>query len=104
MSAAESESTKPTETECAKCKALEEQIFRLTMERQLLVERLADERERANALFVSYPPQHAEPVVETAISDEKPLRYTVIDSINEAVCRLPGYELARRFARVLTAS
>jgi hypothetical protein len=103
MSAAESD-TKPTP--CANCQALQEQIYRLTMERQLLVEQLADERERANALFVNYPPPPRVEVAPPTATDggAKPLRYQVIDQINEAVCRLPGYELARRFARVLTTS
>jgi hypothetical protein len=97
-----------TNGDCGKCKALEEQLFRLTMQRQLLVEQLADERERANALFVSYPPQER---IEAAVqlqpppeAEPKPLRYHVVDHLNDAVSRLPGYELARRFARVLTAS
>jgi hypothetical protein len=94
--------------DCGKCKALEEQLFRLTMERQLLVEQLAEERERANALFVSYPPQErleAAAQLQLPVEAEiKPLRYQVVDQLNYAVSHLPGYELARRFARVLTTS
>lgn len=104
MSAPEPE-TKPAPipSECARCRVLEEQVFRLTMERQLLVERLADERERANAVIVGLPLPSAAPSPAAAPVEPKPLRYQLVDRINEAVYRMPGYEMARRLAQSLTS-
>jgi hypothetical protein len=92
---------------CARCKELEEQLFRITMERDLLGERLAVEKERANALFVSYPPQAHErpaPPPPPPPVEPKPFRYQLADTLNELAFKLPGYWLARRAAMALTAS
>ena len=90
----------PERPGCPSCRELQTEVFRLTMERQQLVELLASERERANALFVSYPPQghtpdsgpaHYEPPID------KPLRYRIADKLNDALrARLgPLHKVAR---------
>jgi hypothetical protein len=88
--------------ECLNCARLRDEIARLAVDRQRLIELLASERERANALFVSYPPQGpgtvswppmpasaALPVSWHAAwlpsQSDKPLRYKVADSLNDAV-------------------
>jgi hypothetical protein len=91
---------------CTRCQALEEQLFRLTMERDLLSERLAAEKERANALFLSYPPQaHDRPPPPPPLPpvEPKPFRYQLADALNDLAFKLPGYWLARRAAMALTA-
>jgi hypothetical protein len=78
---------------CKRCGELERKIDQLTRE-------LAEARERADALFIGYPPQAPERPVEPA--PERPVRYELVDSLNEVVSRLPGYELARRAAEKIT--
>jgi len=89
-------------TGCANCAKLREQIARMSVERQKLLELLAAERERSNALFVGYPPQGGMNS-DSALSPEwqsleKPLRYKVADKLNDAVKKaLPGaHGVARR--------
>lgn len=85
---------------CAKCRDLEAQVFRLAMERQHLLEQVARERMRANALYLAFPPQTYDegsaPPPPPAAS-QVPLRYQVADAINEVVKRvLPGAHRAIR--------
>jgi hypothetical protein len=84
--------------DCLNCARLRDEIARLAVDRQRLIELLASERERANALFVSYPPQGpgtvswppmpasaAPPGSDPAGQSDKPLRYKVADKLNDAV-------------------
>lgn len=88
---------------CPACAGLEAEVKRLTIERHRLVELLAAERERANAFFVSYPPQQGPrsdaalpPPPPSAHREAPPLRYQVADQLNAAVKRLPGvHRMAR---------
>jgi hypothetical protein len=78
--------------ECAQCRKLEQDVARLERE-------LAVERERANALYVAWPPQApAPPAPPAPVEEARPLRYELVDSINHLVSRFPGYQLARRAA------
>jgi hypothetical protein len=81
---------------CPRCATLEEQVHRLTMERQLLVERLAAERARANAMFVPQPPPPPAPPAPPA-----ELRHRLVDSLNSMIYRVPGYGLARRLGQAV---
>jgi hypothetical protein len=82
---------------CARCKELEGQLNALRLERQSLVEQVALERSRADALYVAFPAQarseadHAAAQAAAALKAESPLRYQVADAVNDAMKRmLPG--------------
>jgi hypothetical protein len=75
---------------CPRCATLEEEVVRLRMERQLLIEQLGSERARANAMFLTYapPPPPEVPPLQ--------LRHKLVDALNDFLYRLPGYQMARR--------
>lgn len=97
------------EPACDNCRCLQSRVNRLLIDRQRLLEDLSAERERANALFVSYPPQAPatalpaqSPAFHGAMPLEGglPLRYQVVDAVNSAVKKvLPGaHVVGRRLA------
>lgn len=84
-----------------KCEELAEQVAHLKLERQNLIEQVARERLRADALFVAYPPQaknepppdqrkhrsataaNTQVAVPVISLSEPPLRYQVADAVNQ---------------------
>jgi hypothetical protein len=99
VSPSEHSSLDPAASPCPGCERLEERVQELLVEHESLVKALARERERANALFLAYPPQVATPshVPMSAPQNDVPMRYRVVDSLNENFKRrLPGIH---RFAR-----
>jgi hypothetical protein len=97
--------------ECDGCKRLQAEVDRL-------VEELADERERADALYVGYPPQGplpapapVPPTAATALAAAPleapaplppPLRYRLVDGLNGAFKRYfsPAHRIAKRAIEV----
>jgi hypothetical protein len=93
-------SVDPSSSPCPGCEQLEERVQDLLVEHESLLKALAREKERANALFLAYPPQVATPS-PTPLSppqNDVPMRYRVIDSLNENFKRrLPSvHQFARR--------
>lgn len=76
-----SEAEQPVAESCVNCKELQQAVFQLTVERQQLLELLAAERVRSNALFVAYPPQEQSP----AMPSSQAARHRVVDAFNIAV-------------------
>lgn len=88
-------------TACSSCTQLQGRVRELLFEREALVKALAREKERANALFLSYPPQVAPQSSQPPMAPprgEVPMRYRVVDSFNENFKRrLPAlHQFARR--------
>lgn len=90
------DTTTPTAA-CARCKELEAQLTLLQLERQNLLEQVALERQRADALYVAFPPQSRDEAAQAAaqatekLRADSPLRYQVADAVNDAMKRvLPG--------------
>jgi hypothetical protein len=77
---------KPPADACPSCAALVWQIHELESEREALLRALGEERERSNSLFVGYPSQ----ALPQVVADEKPLRYQLVDKLNETIkTRIP---------------
>jgi hypothetical protein len=92
-------SADPSAPACPRCESLEERIQELTAEHASLLKALVREKERANALFLGYPPQVATrpSVPPSPRAGEVPMRYRVVDALNENFKRrLPALH---RFAR-----
>jgi hypothetical protein len=71
-----------------RCKQLEARVRALELERSDLLLALARERERANALFLAYPPTFQVASVQPAAQPTKlPLRHRLIDALNEGLKR-----------------
>jgi hypothetical protein len=98
----DNESTAGAKAPCERCKGLEARIRALELERSDLLLALARERERANALFLSYPAAaQAAPAqtVAAPVGGRPPLRYRVVDALNNSLKRqFPGVHRAARDA------
>ena len=113
MSASETQPIHPPRLRCANCERLEERIEELSGELSAAMTALARERERSNALFLSYPPQvvsagpesSRHPLPSPSIGDAVPLRHRVVDALNVMVKRrLPVVHQAARRAFAFLAS
>lgn len=85
MSTPENESTGDKAPSCEGCKRLEARIQQLELERSDLLLALARERERANALFLAYPPVNAHVAQAQGMPQTLPMRYRVIDALNASL-------------------
>ena len=94
-------STSATSDECERCGAMEARIQDLEQERSDLLLALARERERANALFLAYPPAtlapSGAPAHAAGPTGPLPLRYRLVDKLNDTVKRgLPVVHIAAK--------
>lgn len=88
MSTQENPSTIGADASAERCKQLEARVRALELERSDLLLALARERERANALFLAYPPTFQVASVQPAAQPTKlPLRHRVVDALNESLKR-----------------
>lgn len=88
MPTQDNETTAGAKAACERCKGLEARIRDLELERSDLLLALARERERANALFLAYPPSHQAANVQPAAQPAKlPLRHRLVDAMNDSIKR-----------------
>ena len=90
MSKQDNENTAEARATCERCKGLEARIRDLELERSDLLLALARERERANALFLSYPAPPAAPSAPApaaAAPTRPPLRHRLVDALNDSLKR-----------------
>jgi len=79
---------------CERCQRLEKDLRALQAERDELWLSLAKERQRANAILLSFPhaeksePIVAPPIIIYADPGPQPLRYKVADMVNNGMKRL----------------
>ena len=105
MSNQENESTAGASAACERCKGLEARIRDLELERSDLLLALARERERANALFLSYPasaPAASAVPPPAAVVGKPPLRHRLVDAVNNSLKR--QFPDVHRAARDMGAS
>ena len=83
---------------CARCNELEKRVQALEFEREHLLAQVAQEKARADALFVSFPPLSPNAHPPPPLSTELPLRYKLVDALNDTIKRkLPGaHRLVKR--------
>jgi hypothetical protein len=101
VTALKSTSVESSATTCSSCAQMQGRVRELLSEREALVKALAREKERANALFLAYPPQVAPQSSQPPMAPprgEIPMRYRVVDSLNENFKRrLPAlHQFTRR--------
>ena len=88
MSKQDNESTAGARAPCERCPGLEARIRDLELERSDLLLALARERERANALLLSYPAAVATPSAPPAAAPTRPpLRHRLVDALNDSLKR-----------------
>lgn|GEM_PF-6908682 len=81
-----------SEPGCARCNALETELTRTKQEKDAAILALAEERERSEALRLSYPTSKHE--VGSHVSPESlspPLRYVLADAVNDFLKRYLRY-------------
>jgi hypothetical protein len=86
-----SQKIEEVEQECPRCRVLERELALLSIDCQQKVQALAAERERANALFIAYPPQGLPlpaPAPRGPALDNRALRYRLVDVADRAIDRL----------------
>jgi hypothetical protein len=100
-----SQRSEEVEQECPRCRVLERELACLSIDCQQKVQALAAERERANALFIAYPPQglHVPALAPGRPPiDNRPLRYRLVDVADRAINRLgPARLLSGGMVRVV---
>lgn len=73
-------------TECADCETLKAQVLELRRNRDQALLELAQERERSEALRLNFPTDsHYVGTYQAAERIDVPLRYLVVDRVNEMV-------------------
>ena len=88
MSTQDNESTAGAKAACERCQGLEARIRDLELERGDLLLALARERERANALFLAYPPTFQAATAQPAAPVTRPpLRHRLVDALNNSLKR-----------------
>jgi hypothetical protein len=88
VSKQDNENTAGAKAACERCKGLEARLRDLELERSDLLLALARERERANALFLAYPPtfQTASAPPPAPVT-KPPLRHRLVDALNNSLKR-----------------